>query len=346
MSTESRQAAVPPQAALYHLGIGHYITNALHLAVKLGIAELLTDGPRPADDLARTTQTHAPSLRRMLRLLASVGVFEEREDGAFALTSMGECLRAGVPGSAREMVMLFTGTPIQDAWRDLEYCVRTGNPVYRKRGLDDPFKDPARTPEDNANFDTAMADFTALVSMAVAAVYDFAPLRTLVDVGGGNGALLIGILRAHRHLRGVVFDQPQAAERAQKAIAEHGLSDRCEAVGGDFFREVPRGGDAYILKHVIHDWDDERALGILKNCHRAMSDDSKLLIVEGVYPPRIEYSLEGRGAAANDVNMLVNTGGRQRSEAEFRALYDAAGFALTRIVPTPAVVNVVEGVRK
>jgi orsellinic acid C2-O-methyltransferase len=346
MSTESTQAALPPQAALYHLGIGHYITNALHLAAKLGVAELLKDGPRHANDLALATQTHAPSLRRVLRLLSSVGVFEERENGAFVLTSIGECLRAGVPGSARAMVMLFTGAPIQDAWRDLEYCVRTGNPVYRKRGLDDPFKDPARTPEDNATFDAAMADFTALVSMAVAAIYDFAPLRTLVDVGGGNGALLIGILRAHRDLRGVVFDQPQAAERAQKAIAEHGLSERCDAVGGDFFREVPRGGDAYILKHVIHDWDDERALAILKNCHRAMADGGKLLIVEGVYPPRIEQSLEARGAAANDVNMLVNTGGRQRSEAEFRALYEAAGFRLTRIIPTPAVVCVVEGVRK
>ncbi len=346
MSTESTQAVLPPQAALYHLGIGHYFTQALHLAAKLGIAELLKDGPRHAEELARATQTHASSLGRVLRLLASVGVFEEREDGAFALTSIGECLRAGVPGSARALVMLFTGAPIQNAWRDLEYCVRTGNPVYRKRGLDDPFKDPARTPEDNANFDEAMADFTALVSMAVTAIYDFAPLHTLVDVGGGNGALLIGILRAHRHLRGVVFDQPQAAERAQRAIAEHGLSERCAVVGGDFFKEVQRGGDAYILKHVIHDWDDERALVILKNCHRAMGNAGKLLIVEGVYPPRIEQSLEGRGAAANDVNMLVNTGGRQRSEAEFRALYDAAGFALTRIIRTPAAVSVVEGVIK
>jgi hypothetical protein len=124
------------------------------------------------------------------------------------------------------------------------------------------------------------------------------------------------------------------------------LSERCEAVGGDFFREVPRGGDAYILKHVIHDWDDERALGILKNCHRAMTDGGKLLIVEGVYPPRIEQSLAGRGAAANDVNMLVTTGGRQRSEAEFRSLYEAAGFGLTQILPTTTPVSVIEGTRK
>jgi hypothetical protein len=167
----------------------------------------------------------------------------------------------------------------------------------------------------------------------------------VVDVGGGNGALLIGILHAYPHLHGVAFDQPQAAERAQKEIAASGLADRCEAVGGDFFQAVPHGADVYLLKHVIHDWDDGRAVTILKNCHRAMGEHGKLLIVEGVYPARIDHSLASRGAAANDVNMLVNTGGRQRSEPEFRALYDAAGFTLLRIVPTQAGVSVIEGLR-
>jgi len=346
MSSDRTPSGLPPQAVLYQLAIGHYFSHALHLAATLGVAELLKDGPRHFTEIAEATATHAPSLNRVMRLLASVGVFEERENGSFALTSLGECLRAGVPGSARAMVMLFTGHRVQEAWRDLEYCVRTGNPVFRKRGLDDPFTDPARTPEENANFDAAMADFTTLAAMAVAAVYDFGSLRTLVDVGGGNGALLIGILKAHSHLRGTVFDQPPAAERARKQIAERGLSDRCEAVGGDFFQQVPRGADAYILKHVIHDWNDERAVTILENCRRAMSENGRVLIVEGVYPPRIDQSLASRGAAANDVNMLVNTGGRQRSETEFRSLYDAAGFRLTRIVPTPAPVSVIEGVRK
>jgi hypothetical protein len=337
---------LPPQATLYQLGIGHYFSNALHVATELGIAELLKDGPRRPEELADATATHAPSLRRMLRLLASVGVFEERDDGRFALTPLGECLRPGIPGSARAMVLLFTGNRVQDAWRDLEYCVRTGNPVFRKRGLDDPFSDFARTPEETANFDAAMADFTALAAVAVAAAYDFRSVRTLVDVGGGNGALLIGILNAHAHLRGIVFDRPTAAERAAKQIAERGLAGRCEAVGGNFFEGVPHGADAYVLKHVIHDWDDERAVAILANCRRAMPDTGKVLIVEGVYPLRIDDSLASRGAAANDVNMLVNTGGRQRSEAEFRSLYDTAGFTLTRIVRTLAPVSVIEGARK
>jgi len=343
MSTENAPPRQPPLLTLYQLGTGHYLSRALHLAVKLGIAELLSEGPRDSQELAKATATHASSLQRVMRLLASVGVFEEREDGSFALTPVSEALRESVPGSARAMVMLFTGDRIQDAWRELEYCVRTGDPVFRKRGLDDPFKDPERTPEENANFDAAMADATRLTSIAVAAAYDFAGLRTLVDVGGGNGALLIGILKAHPHLRGIVFDQPPAAERARQQIAEQGLSGRGDAIGGDFFQEVPHGGDAYLLKHVIHDWNDERAIAILRNCHRAMGDDGRLLIIEGVYPRRIDASPESRGAAANDVNMLVNTGGRQRTEDEFRELYATAGFTLTRIVPTPMNIAVIEG---
>jgi SAM-dependent methyltransferase len=345
MSTEDPLSPPPPQVVLYHLATGHYLSHALCLVAKLGIADLLKDGPRHAKELADATATHAPSLNRVLRLLASVGVFDEQANGSFALTELGECLRRGVSGSSRAMVMLFAGERIHDAWKELEYCVRTGEAVFRKRGLRDPFTDPARTPEDNANFDAAMAELTRVTAIAVAAAYDFTPLHTVVDVGGGSGALLIGILNANAHLRGIVFDQSHAAERARTHITENGLADRCDAVGGDFFKEVPSGADAYMLKHVIHDWRDEEAVAILKNCHRAMGNNGRLLIVEGVYPLRIDESLASRGAAANDVNMLVNTGGRQRSEAEFRALYAAAGFKLTRIVPTQGRVSVIEGLR-
>lgn len=336
--------ALPPQVLLYHMAIGHYLSRALDLAATLGIADRLKDGPRPAGELAQATATHAPSLRRVLRLLASAGVLAEQEDGAFALTPIGECLRTDTPGSAHAMVKLFAGPRIQDSWKDLQYCVRTGEPAFRQRGLADPFS--SRDPEDAANFDAAMANFTRLIAVAVAASYDFTPFGTVVDVGGGNGALLIGLLQANPALRGIVFDLPAAAERATKQIAASALSERCRAVGGDFFKAVPEGGDAYLLKHVIHDWNDEQAVAILRSCHRVMPPSGKLLLVEGVYPLRIDQSLESRGAAANDVNMLVNTGGRQRSEAEFRSLYDAAGFTLTRIVPTPARVAVIEGARR
>jgi len=338
-------SSVPPTVILYQLATGHYISRAICVAATLGLADLLKDGPRNCDELAKATGTHSPSLKRMMRLLSSAGVFAEEENGNFALTPVGQCLRTGVPGSSRAMVMHFGGNRIQEAWKDLEYCVRTGEPAYRRRGITDPFLDPLRTPEDQATFDAAMADITRLAAVAVASVYDFTSFKTLVDVGGGNGALLIGILKANPALRGIVFDQPAAAERATAQLVQNGLVGRCQAIAGDFFKEVPAGGDCYLLKHVIHDWDDDRAIAILRNTHKAMTPQGKLLIIEGVYPPRIDQSAESRGAAANDVNMLVSTGGRQRAESEFRSLYDAAGFKLTRILPTAARVSVIEGAR-
>jgi hypothetical protein len=339
--TPSTTPAPPPALVIYQIAIGHYFSRALGLVAKLRLADLLGDGPRHAEDLARHSETHAPSLRRVLRLLATVGVFEEREDGAFALTPVGEALRADVPGSMRASAVLF-GMNTYESWRDLEYSLRTGQPVFRKDNPDgSPFDsmDAAAA----AEFDAAMAAFTAQTAVAVAHAYDFSRFGTLCDVGGGNGALLIGILRATPAPRGIVFDQPAAAERAKAEIAKAGLAGRCEAVGGSFFEKVPAAADAYLMKHVIHDWDDERATAILKVCRAAMPRHAKVLIVEGVYPPRVDGSFDSRGAAANDVNMLVCTGGRQRSEEEFRALYAGAGFRLARIVPTPARVSVIEG---
>jgi C-methyltransferase len=341
MSSEA-ESTLPPQVVLYRMAVGHYISRALALAADLGLADNLADGPCSADDLAVATDTNADALRRVLRLLVSVGVFAEDEQGRFGSTALGECLRADVPGSARAAVRLFAGARVQDSWKELEYCVRTGEPAFRKRGVSDPFAEMAEDPDAAANFDAAMAEFTRMTAIVVAATYDFAPFRTIVDVGGGNGALLIGILGAHPHLDGIVFDLPHVVERAVKNLEASGLSERCRVVGGDFFEQVPAGGDAYLLKHVIHDWGDEHAITILRNCHRAMGPDSRLLIVEGVYPERIDQSLASRGAAANDVNMLVSTGGRQRSEAEFRSLFERAGFALERIVPTP-MAGVIEG---
>jgi hypothetical protein len=285
---------LPPPIALYQLATGHYLSRSLSLVAKLGIADLLSDGPRHCNDLAKSTQTHAASLRRVMRLLASAGIFLEEENGEFSLTAVGEYLRTDVPGSQRAMAMLFAGNRIQEAWRDLEFCVRTGQPAFRLRGLTNTFEDALRTPEEQATFDAAMADLTRLTSVAVASAYDFTPFRLLVDVGGGNGSLMVGILKANLSLRGIVFDQPAAIERAREQIEQHGLAARCTVMGGDFFKEVPAGGDGYILKHVIHDWDDERAATILKNCRGVMGPRSKLLVVEGVYPSRIDNSVEGR----------------------------------------------------
>ena len=343
-ATSEQAASLPPPMMLMQLVMGYYVSRAIYVAATLGIADRLAGGPQSADALAQATATHAPSLRRVLRLLASVGVFAEQEDGRFAQREMGQCLQSGVPGSMRAAALLFTGMT-QDAWKDLLHSVQTGEPTFPHVFGTDSFSYLAQHPELAANFDEAMADFTKMVAIAVAAAYDFTPLRTVVDVGGGNGALLAGILGANPALRGVVFDQPHVAARAREGIEAAGLAGRCEVAGGDFFVDVPGGADAYLLKHVIHDWDDARAAAILATCHRAMEPQSRLLIVEGVYPPRIERSPASRSAASNDVNMLVCTGGRQRSEAEFGALYAQAGFRLTRIVPTFMNVSVIEGVR-
>ncbi|HLX37807.1 MAG TPA: methyltransferase, partial [Candidatus Binataceae bacterium] len=221
-----------------------------------------------------------------------------------------------------------------------------GEPAFRKNSPDaTPFTAIAQNPEMARVFDEAMATFAPMTAAAIAASYDFSPFRTLVDIGGGNGSLLIGILKANPNLHGIVFDSPHVAEKARAKIAEAGLQSRCEAIGGDFFTEVPPGAGSYITKHVIHDWNDERATTILRSIHRAMPSQAKLLIAEGVYPPLIENSEASRGATANDVNMLVATGGRTRSEAEFRSLHAAAGFKLTRIIPTPARLSIIEGVK-
>jgi orsellinic acid C2-O-methyltransferase len=344
MSNAMSPAGIPPAGILYQLSIGHYVARALHVAAKLELADRMAQGPCAASDLAAATACDASALRRVLRLLASAGVFAEQEDGRFALTPIGDALRSDALGSARALVMLFAGIGLQDWWKELEYCVRTGQPAFRKHSpTGDAFSH--LDAEQAAVFDKAMATFAPQSAAAIAAAYPFSEFGRVVDVGGGNGSLLLGILAANPTTRGIVFDRPQAAEGAKKNVALAGLEDRCEVVEGDFFASVPSGADAYLLKHVIHDWDDEKSIAILRNCRKAIGSKGKLLIAEGVYPKRIDASPECRGAAANDVNMLVCTGGRQRSEQEFRALYEAAGFKLSKIVPTASpTISLIEGV--
>src|SRR5262249_27991734 len=266
----------------------------------------LKEGPRGATDLAAATQTHAPSLARVARLLASAGVFAELPDGTFALTPLGEPLRADAPGTVRALVLLFAGVEVQDAWKDLEHSARTGEPAFRRTapGADSPYALMAPSPEVTALFDQAMATFAPWTATAVAAAFDFSAFGTVADIGGGNGALLIGLLNAYPGLAGIVFDQPHAAERARERVAAPGLAGRCAVIAGSFFDGVPRGADAYLLCHVLVDWDDERAAAILRNCRAAMPRGGQVLILEEVYPARVAPSDECRGAVATDLLML------------------------------------------
>lgn len=336
-------AFAAPGLDLYTIAVGHYRSHALALVVKLGIADLIGSGQRTAQELARATQTDAPSLRRVLRLLASVGVFAEDEQGHFSLTDLGKPLQRDVPGSTCAMINVFASAFANDAWRELEYCVRTGNPWFKKNHPNgDPFSVFAADPALAADFDKAMSTFAPQTAAAVAASYDFSRFGSVVDVGGGNGTMLAGILSAHPGVRGVLFDRPDVIERARAQVAASPVAARVELAPGDFFEAVPGGHDAYMMKHVIHDWNDRDANAILQSVREAAPAHATLLILEGLYPARVDVAPAAQGATANDVNMLVCTGGRQRSEEELRTLLTAAGFALTRVVPTPAPVSVIE----
>ncbi len=341
----TKPSDVPPRLALFQMMTGHYVSQAIYVAAKLGVADLLSDAPRHYGELAKATGTHAPSLNRLLRLLSSAGVFAEEENGRFALTPVGECLRTGVPGSAHSAALFFAG-PIMRAWSDLLHSVKTGEIAFDRVFGMDAFKYMAQHPEEAAIFNEAMTAASTQTAIGVPTSYDFSSFGTIADVGGGHGVLLTAILKANPALRGVLFELPHVAEGAKKQIAAAGLAGRCEVIAGDFFETVPGGCDAYILKSVIHDWDDARSVAILKNCHRVMTPQGKLLLVEMVLPARMDQSLRSQIVAGSDVNMLVNAGGRERTDAEFSALFDAAGFKLTRINAIEASLSsVIEGTR-
>jgi hypothetical protein len=332
---------IPPPAAVLRMIEGFWLSRALSVAVRLNIADLLKDGPKSSKELADVTGAHAPSLFRVLRALAGAGVFAEDENGRFSVTPLSVALQSNVTGSLRSYVLEQLDEEHYGAWGDLLHTVQTGETAFNHHFGVDLWQYRAQHPEDAKTFDEAMADMTALTGDAILAGYDFSSFGTVVDIGGGDGSLLAAILKAHRGMKGVLFDIPRVAAKAERRIEAEGLADRCKIVSGDFFKSVPSGGDAYILKAVIHDWDDERAAVILMNCRRAMAENSRLLLIEAVIPSGNEPLFH----KFMDLNMMVMTGGRERTEAEYRALLSAAGFKLTRIVPTQFEMSVIEAVR-
>lgn len=328
----------PPQEAMFQIILNFWMSRAVYIIAKLGIADLLKDGPKTINELAAATTTHAPSLYRVLRALSSVGVLK-MQDGKFELTPMSELLVTDAPGSVRWFMVSELGEEHYPAWGNLMHSVKTGEIAFDNFFGMDIWEYFAKNPEQGALFNNSMSGMTAVVNEAITSSYDFSGFRKLVDVGGGHGGLITGILKKNPNLDGVVFDSPEVIGGTREKIASAALSDRCETVGGDFFQSVPAGGDAYILKWIIHDWDDEKSIRILKNCRQHMSADSRLIVVDAVVPETNEPDF----SKFFDLNMLVMTGGKERTEAEFRQLFQSAGFKLLRVIPTDLPTSIVEG---
>jgi SAM-dependent methyltransferase len=336
--TTNATPAPSPQMILGQMINGYWVTGAICAAARLEVADQLAGTARPVDELARAVGADSESLYRLLRALASVGIFAEGPTRAFGHTPLSEALRTGVPGSMHGLAAMTSLLHLR-AWPEIVHSVRTGQTALEKVFGRPLFAQLAADAEQGAAFDAAMAGYTAATSAAAVGAYDFARFRKIVDVGGGNGALLAAILPKTPQSSGVVFDLPAVAERARAFLASKELAGRCEVVTGDFFASVPSGGDAYTMKMILHDWDDARALVILKNVRQAIRPDGRLLVIEAVIDPQ-----NGAGAPGKllDVNMLVMTGGRERTADEFAALFRAGGFALERIVAANPTVNVIE----
>jgi SAM-dependent methyltransferase len=318
-----------------------WTAQAAYVAAELGIADMLAEGPMLADQLAEATGTHALSLRRLLRAMTTINLVRQLENGSFEVTPLGALLGTDAPNSLRYWT-IWWGKHLWPLWGSLLYSVRTGDSARKLLLGTEGFEHLQKDPEAAAIFHRAAAELTRLTAERVVSAYDFSGLKRIVDVGGGCGELLASILRANRTVQGVLFDLPHAIDAAQPRLEEFDLDSRCEFVAGDFFESVPVGGDAYILKSVIHDWNDDRSKLILANCHRALGGAGRLLLVEEMLPDRLENSPAHQAVVCSDLNMLITHAAGERTESDFRLLLRSAGFRLTRIVPVGMTYSVIE----
>ena len=327
MVSRVRFAAIPDhnQAVQLRRAVnGYQVSQALHVAASLGLADLLADGPRSADDLAAACDAHADSLYRLLRALASIGVLDAKPERHFALTELGQGLRSDVPGSEHAHAVFIGRHYHWNAWSLLEQSVRTGEPAFPSLYGMSAWEYRAEHPEESAIFDRWMTANTETINDIVAGTYDFSRYTHVVDVGGGRGSLLEAIVRAHPGVQGTLFDQAHVVADVE--------IDGVDVVAGSFFEAVPRGGDAYVLKSIIHDWGDDEAVAILRTCAAALDGDAHVLL--------IERDLGDPAASWLDLQMLVMLGGRERTEDEYAALFRAAGLGPAGTTPIGAGLSV------
>jgi hypothetical protein len=327
-------AATPPTHAelgqeIPQLVFGEIVTKVVYAAAELHVPDLLADGPKTSAELADRTGTHEPSLRRLLRALAGTGLVAEIAPDRFELTELGEPLRADAPNSIRSLVTMRCGPEVWRSWGELVRSLQSGEPAWDLAHGMTWVEYYGRNPERSANFNRSMAEHTRDAAPGILDVADLDRFDSIMDVGGGDGTLIAAVLRAHPGLEGAVFDLPAGLEAAPATLDAAGVAKRCRLEPGDFFDSVPGGVDAYLLKQVLHDWDDESSVAILRNLRRAISPGGQVLIVERVLPELA--SRDDLQSLLIDVLMLVVTGGRERTEPEFRALLEAAGFELSRL---------------
>ena len=329
-----------PRFQLRDLISGYFVSRANYMAARLDIATLLAHGPKTCPELADMTHTHADTLYRLLRALASYGVFTEDDQGRFSNTDKSELLRSDIGGSMRPFALFYGDDMVETPWQSLLHSVTTGEAAFEHVYGVNQFQYLSTRPDKAKIFDEAMVSISGMMNTAIAEAYDFSSFGTMVDIAGGYGSTLCTISKKNPALRGMLFDMPHVIDGARQYITEQGVADRCTIISGDFLQAVPEGADAYFMKHIIHDWDDERCIKILRNCHQAMPSNGKLLVCERVVPIGNTPSY----SKLIDLQMLALTeGGWERTEAQYRTLFKTGGFRLTRIVATESENSVMEG---
>jgi tRNA A58 N-methylase Trm61 len=317
---------------LFDLIQSQRVTAVIYVAAKLGLAELLSDGPQTVGKLAKATGADERALGRLLTALSTLGICSRSGEDRYALTDMGACLDSSAKHSVKGWAILETEL-ISKSWSGMLESIMTGKTAAQLQGIDDSFELMGRTPDIVDKFNVAMVELTRLVTPNVLQSYDFSAIRHLMDVGGGSGELLGAIAQQNRKLRGTVFDLPRCAEAASKHLRQIGVDDRVEFVAGDFFKAVPAIADAIILKSIIHDWDDARSVTILQSCRKALPGEGKLLLVERLMPERPSMTDDDKEQALSDLNMLRGPGGLERTERQYRELLDQSGFDLVTSYP-------------
>ncbi|MBW4510711.1 MAG: methyltransferase [Scytonematopsis contorta HA4267-MV1] len=327
--------------AVLQLVTSYRISQSIYVVAKLGIADLLKKGSKTSEELANITDSHPLSLYRVMRVLASIGIFAEDSKGRFELTPLATYLQTDIVNSMRASAIIRSEEVYRKPWGHLLHSVKTGETAFQHVYNMELFDYLAQNPETAKLFDGAMTGYSTTIIDALLAAYDFSSIHQLVDIGGGQGSLIAAILKKYPTMQGILFDQESVLEGAKPLLETFGVADRCQLIAGNFFESIPDGADAYIMKNIIHDWDDKRAITILNNCRNAMAKNAKLLLVEAVIFPGNEPSI----AKLLDLEMMVLTGGQERTEAQHQELFQAAGLQLTKIMNTTSWQNIIEAIR-